>query len=110
MVCFDSSRASEIEAAMSELQSPTIGAVGWTSELPSTTDIERASWNVRVVPKAVVSRCSKIPAYSITSSAQASSESGNVMPSRTAFSWYVDVYHHLNNCAQLGEVTVLVHR
>ena len=46
------------------------------SALPPKADIERHEWHVRFVPKADITRCSKIYFYSITSSASASSLSG----------------------------------
>src|SRR5262249_3120481 len=54
------------------------------SELLSITDITQTSQNVRVVPIAAVSTCSKAGPYSITSSAANWNEVGASMPSALA--------------------------
>jgi hypothetical protein len=54
------------------------------SALPPKADMDQQGCDVRFVPKAVVSRCSKRRCYSTTSSARPSSEIGRVMPSALA--------------------------
>jgi hypothetical protein len=65
---------SNLEPLMSALgQKQTFGIVQFMSALPPKADIAERAWDVRFVPIADI-------AYSITSSARPSSESGTVRP------------------------------
>jgi hypothetical protein len=64
------------------------------SALPPTADINRRNRNVRYVPEAAVSNCSRAAPHSITSSARASTDVGTSRASafavlRLITSWYL---------------------